>query len=230
MLQAMRLLKDRVCNRFNMIMGQLRPNGITDEPLIRAFESVPREIFVPTSMQSLAYSDGALPLIPGERWLLSPLVLAQLIQLARIRPSDTVLVIGCGTGYSLALLTQIAGRVIGLESHPDLSKVSEDYQREQGIANGKVVSGALWIGYPKEAPYDVILIEGAVAEIPPIILEQLGSHGRLVTVIKEQTHLRSACGRGVLISKVGDSLTLNPQFDANCPYLPEFEPTQGFCL
>jgi protein-L-isoaspartate(D-aspartate) O-methyltransferase len=229
MLQATRL-KDNMSDRLNMITGQLYPNGITDEPLLQAFESVPREVFLPTSVQPLAYSDGALPLIEKERWLLPPLVLAQLIQLAAIHPDDKILIIGCGTGYSLALLTQLAEHVIGLESHPDLSKIAEDYRREHEITNGKVVFGALWVGYPKEAPYDVILIEGAVAEIPPVILEQLKPTGRLVTVIKEKTHLRPACGRGVLVSKSGNSLAFASQFDVNCAYLPEFEPNLGFHL
>lgn len=232
MAPAERLLKDKIHARLNMVASQLRPNGIGDARLIQAFESVPMEVFVPPATQSLVYSDADLPLTADlKRWLLAPLTLGKLLHLARIQPTDKVLVIGCGAGYSLALVVQLAAYVVGVESYEELAYSARAYGEEQRTSNVQVVMGALSIGYPKEAPYDVILIEGAVGKIPPILTQQLASQGRLVTVIKGQTGLgQMEFGKGVLITRTDDTLTQVVKFDANCPHLPEFEPTVEFHL
>lgn len=231
---AERFLKDKINARLNMVFNQLRPNGIKDGPLIHAFESVPMEAFVPPAIRSFVYSDANLPLTQGsvpERWLLPPLILGKLIQLAHIQPSDKVLIIGCGVGYSLALTVQLAASVIGVESYEDLARVAATYGLEQGFSNFEVVVGALSIGYPKEAPYDVILIEGAVDKIPAILTQQLGLRGRLVTVVKKHIGIgQKEFGKGVLITRKGDTLIQSDQFDANCHHLPEFIPIPGFQL
>lgn len=232
MVSAERFLKDKINARLNMIFNQLRPNGVGDDSLIHAFESVPMEAFVPPAIQSLVYSDAHLPLtrdsVP-ERWLLSPLALGKLLQLAHIQPSDKVLVIGCGVGYSLALAVQLAASVVGVESYEDLARIAATYGLEQGFSNLEVIIGALSVGYPKGAPYDVILIEGAVDKIPAILTQQLAPRGRLVTVIKRQIGIdRKEFGKGVLITRKDDILTQTDQFDMNCPHLPEFEPIPGF--
>jgi len=232
MVPAERFLKDKINARLNMIFNQLRPNGIGGEPLIHAFESVPMEAFVPPAIQPFVYADANLPLTQGsvpERWLLSPLTLGKLLQLAHIQPSDKVLVIGCGVGYSLALIAQLAASVVGVESYEDLARVAATYGLEQGFPNLEIVVGALSIGYPKEAPYDVILIEGAVDKIPAILTQQLALGGRLVTVIKRRVGIgRKEFGKGILITRKGDTLIQTDQFEANCPYLPEFESIPGF--
>ena len=234
MAPAERFLKDKIRARLNMVSNQLRPNGVGDVQLIQAFESVPMEAFVPPAIQSLAYADADLPLtqdsVPG-RWLLAPLTLGKLLQLANIRSSDKVLIVGCGVGYSLALAVQLAAYVVGVESYEDLARIATTYGLEQGTSNVEVVIGALSVGYPKEAPYDVILIEGAVDRIPPILTQQLAPEGRLVTVIKRQSGTgQKEFGKGVLITKRGDTLIEVSKFDANGPYLPEFEPDLRFRL
>ncbi|MGV8948538.1 MAG: protein-L-isoaspartate O-methyltransferase family protein [Candidatus Paracaedibacter sp.] len=231
---AERFLKDKIHARLNMVSNQLRPNGIRDFQLIRAFESVSMEAFLPPATQSLAYSDSDLPLtidtVPA-RWLLAPLTLGKLLQIADIQPSDKVLIVGCGVGYSLALVAQLAFRVVGVESYEDLARVAAAYGLEQGSANVEVMVGALSVGYPKDAPYDVILIEGAVEKIPAILTQQLAPEGRLVTVIKRQIGMgRKEFGKGILITRKGDALVQVDKFDASCPHLPEFEPTSGFRL
>lgn len=228
-----RLLKDRAYPRFNMINCQLRPNGVTEENLIHAFETVPMEAFVPPHILSLVYSDGDLPLTAdSKRWLLAPLTLAKLLQLATIQPSDKVLIVGCGTGYSIALAAQLAAHVVGVECDEELAYSARIYAADQEIFNIQVVTGPLSVGYPKEAPYDVILIEGSVDKIPLILMQQLSpNNGRLVTVIKGQSGIGQVeFGKGVLITRIDDKASQIAKFDANCPHLPEFERERGFRL
>lgn len=234
-----RILKDRAHPRLNMVNCQLRPNGVRDERLIQAFKSIPMESFVPPSTQSMVYSDSNLCLTPDlviQRWLLAPLTLGKLLQLANIQPHDRVMIIGCGTGYSLALVAQLADQVIGVESDEDLAYTARNYAQEQGISNIKVVTGALSVGYPKEAPYDVIIIEGAVEHIPSILIDQLDKlNGRLVTVIKEhagtgQLSRQSNFGKGAMITRLEDTLTQIEKFEASCPHLAEFEQRAKFYL
>jgi protein-L-isoaspartate(D-aspartate) O-methyltransferase len=229
-----RLLKDRAHSRFNMVNCQLRPNGIIEENLIQAFETVPMEAFVPPHIQSLVYSDGDLPLTTQapKRWLLSPLILGNLLQLANIQQTDKVLIVGCGTGYSIALAAQLAAHVVGVECNEELAYSARIYAAKQEIFNIQVVTGLLSVGYPKEAPYDVILIEGSVDKIPLILMQQLSpQNGRLVTVIKGQTgNGQVEFGKGVLITRTDDKVSQVAKFDANCPLLPEFERERGFQL
>lgn len=230
-----RSLKDRTHPCLNMVNGQLRPNGIEDKRLIRAFESTLMQDFVPPVIQSLVYADAHLPL-PSEssskRWLLAPLTLGKLLQLAHIQPTDKVLIIGCGVGYSLALAAQLATFVFGVECDENLANMAHTHMAEQEISHVQVITGALSVGYPKEAPYDVILIEGAVSQVPPILTQQLNPQGgRLVTIIKEQIGKGQVeFGRGVLIRRSEAVLSQENKFDASCPHLPEFEPKVAFHL
>jgi len=232
MAPAERLLKDKINARLNMVSCQLRPNGIQDARLIHAFETVPMEAFVPSVVQSLVYSDADLPLtkdVVPARWLLAPLTLGKLLQVAHIQPSDKMLIVGCGVGYSLALTAQLAAHVVGVESYEDLARTATTYALEQGLSNVEVVVGALSVGYPRKAPYNVIVIEGAVYKIPPVLTQQLAAEGRLVTVMKRQAGiLQKEFGKGVLITRKGDALVQVDKFDVNCPHLPEFEPIPGF--
>lgn len=230
-----RLLKDRAHPRLNMINCQLRPNGVGDDKLIQAFESVPMEAFVPPVIQSFVYSDADLPLTTapqGKRWLLAPLTLGKILQLAKIQPNDRVLIVGCGTGYSIALVSQLAAHVVGVECDEDLAFHARAYAAEQEIFNIQVVTGALSVGYPKEAPYDVIIIEGSVDKIPLILMKQLSAHnGRLVTVIKGQSGGGQVdFGKGVIMIRTDDKVSQIAKFDVSCPHLPEFEQEKGFRL
>lgn len=231
---AERFLKDKIHARLNMVSSQLRPNGIGDARVVQAFESVPMEAFVPPAIQSLVYSDADLLLTKDsvpKRWLLAPLTLGRLLQIAQVQSSDKVLIVGCGVGYSVALVVQLAAYVVGVESHEDLARIATAYGLEEEFPNIEIVIGALSVGYPKEAPYDVIIIEGAVDNIPTILTQQLAPEGRLVTVIKRQIGIgQKEFGKGILVTRRGDTLTYADKFDANCPHLPEFEPPSGFRL
>ena len=175
--------------RQTMIDSQLRTVGIIDADVIRAFESVPRENFVPAAMAGLAYADAAIEVAAG-RALLEPLVLGLLLERARILPLDRVLVIGAATGYSAAVVAQIAPRTLGLESDAGLAQAA----RAAGV---DIVEGPLAAGWAAAAPYDVIVFEGAIEWVPPQIAAQLAPGGRVAAVVRE-AGVGSACAGPVL--------------------------------
>lgn len=171
--------------RTKMVDNQIRTTGVTDLAVIDAFLTVPREAFVPANRQALAYIDEDLPL-DGEggaaRYLMEPSPFAKIVQLADVRKSDVVLDVGCASGYSSAILSQLAGSVIGLESDSALASAATSRLQELGYDNVVIVSGDLREGYSSEAPYDVILIEGAIDAVPEALFGQIKEGGRLVAV------------------------------------------------
>lgn len=171
--------------RTKMVDNQIRTTDVTDLRVIDAFLTVPREFFVPANRQVLAYIDED-QLLEGEgtapRYLMEPSPFAKLIQLAKVNKNDVVLDIGCGTGYSSAILSELAGSVIGLESDSSLSAIAAARLQELGHDNVVIVSGDLKAGYPSEAPYDVIFIEGAVDFVPEVLFNQLKEGGRLIAI------------------------------------------------
>jgi len=210
--------------RRRMVDGQLRPNRVTDPRLLEVMRMLPRERFLPEALRSRAYVDEDIRL-PGGRALMEPLVLARLVQLATVRPDDRALVLCAGTGYGAAVLAALGARVIAIESEPGL----RDAAREalSGLAlpgTARVREGTPRDGHPAAAPYDVILIEGEVPEVPPAIADQLAEGGRLVTV--QGGGARG--GRAVLGRRVGGAFTLTPVFDCATFALPDFAAAPGF--
>ena len=133
--------------RLTMVESQLRPNEVTDTRLLAAMRALPRERFVPPKLSALAYMDEAIEVFPAfdgapPRFLLAPMVLARLVQLAAIQPEDSVLDIGCATGYSTAVLASLGRSVIGLEPEPELARAARDRLRELGIENADHRRGA----------------------------------------------------------------------------------------
>ncbi|PZO74551.1 MAG: protein-L-isoaspartate O-methyltransferase [Mesorhizobium amorphae] len=172
---------DFVGLRTKMVDGQVRTTDVTDTRILDAMGLVPRELFVEPARASLAYIDEDLPL-GGGRFLMEPSPFAKLIQLLSLRSSDRVLVVGCATGYSLAVLAGIAGEVIGLESDKALVAKASETVGSLGLANARVVEGPLEKGLPNEAPFDAIFVEGAIETLPDALLAQLADGGRLTTV------------------------------------------------
>lgn len=209
--------------RLHMVDSQLKTNRVTQVAVLEAFENVPREKFVPDHRKGVAYIDEDLKVAEG-RYLMEPMVLARLVQAAAIRPSDVVLDIGCATGYSSAILAKLAGTVVALESDESLGSTAADLCERLGIDNVVVVSGELPDGYPKQAPYDAILINGAVSEVPEPIADQLADGGRLVTVQRGP----SGVGQGVLMERFEKTVSRWPLFDAATPFLPGFRKEPGF--
>lgn len=214
--------------RLNMVESQIRPNKVVDPRLISAFSSLPRERFVPDELSGVAYVDEDLQVAPG-RYLTEPAVMAQMIQAARIAETDTVLDVGCGTGYSTAVIAQLAGTAIGLESDEAMSERASGLLTDLGIDNAMVVSGALPAGHAGQGPYDVIMVNGAVLEIPEALLGQLAEDGRLVTVLQNrQLSDRSHAGQATMFLRTAGGVAQRSLFDAAVPALPGFEAEAGF--
>ncbi len=209
--------------RSNMIDSQLRTNKVTDTGVLDAFAAVPRERFLPEARAGVAYIDEDLEVAPG-RYLMEPMVLARLLQAARIEATDMVLDVGCTTGYSSAVLARLADTVVALESDPALCERANQTLQDLGIDNAVVVTADLTAGYEKQAPYDVILLGGAVAELPEAILSQLAEGGRLVSVMASQAHL----GQAVLVRRNAGQASRRVLFDAAVRELPGFAAAPGF--
>jgi protein-L-isoaspartate(D-aspartate) O-methyltransferase len=214
---------DYTAARMNMVDSQIRTNKVTDAAVISAFESVPREAFVPGRLAAVAYADKHLPLGNG-RFVMEPMVLARLLHEARLSPADVVLDVGCGTGYATAIMARLAATVVALESDADMAARAAKTLADLDIDNAIVVQGPLAAGWAAQAPYGMILINGAVLEVPQAIHRQLADGGRLVTVLQPGDRQ----GRGILMQRHGDVAASRVLFDTEMPILPEFAREPGF--
>ncbi len=208
--------------RENMVECQIRTNKVTDDRIIAALKSVPRETFVPEDLKGVAYIDEDIDL-GGKRYMTEPMVLARLLQAAEIGSSDAVLVIGCTTGYAVALLAQLAETVVGIEDDAELVEAADKNLAALGIDNAAVIGMSLVDGYAKQAPYDVIVIEGRCDEVPDVITRQLAPNGRLVTVTDDR-----GVGKATLMRRSGDTVSGRVLFDAQVPPLVGFERERTF--
>jgi protein-L-isoaspartate(D-aspartate) O-methyltransferase len=211
-----------------MIDGQIKPNKVVSEALLDAMARIPREKFVPRHLQGFAYIDEDIPLGHG-RALPEPMVIARLIQEAAVAPTDVVLDIGCGTGYSAALLSQLATTVVALESNREMAAQAESNLHELGIHNVAVIAcEQLNAGYPQQAPFQVILINGSLRDVPTAILQQLSPGGRLITVQTAAESINGRMGQAIVMTRQGDRFETRALFDAALPQLPGFEHTKKF--
>lgn len=215
-------MNDSAAARRHMIESQIMPSGVTDRGLLAALEAVPREIFVPKSLQGVAYVDEDLEVAPG-RYLMEPRVFGKLLLAAGLREDDVVLDVGCGRGYHTAVLARLAGTVVALESDEELAAQASETLTELGVDNAAVVSGPLAEGYPSQAPYDVIFLSGAVEEVPEALSAQLDPSGRLLAVIGA-----GGTGQATLMLRHGETLARRSLFDAAIPLLPGFKLEPGF--
>ncbi len=213
---------DSIQQRANMVATQLRTNDVTDSRLIQAVLAVPREPFVPESLAALAHMEGCLPLGKG-RVLLDLRSFGKLAQLAAIGLEDRVLDVGCGTGYSTAILSELAAAVIGLEQDLDLAAAASENLR--GSPNAEIVCGPLSEGLPAKAPFDVIFLNGAVEDTPGTLIQQLKNGGRLVCIVRE-----GAAGHARVYLKHDGAVGERSAFDATVPVLPGFEKSHSFAF
>jgi protein-L-isoaspartate(D-aspartate) O-methyltransferase len=223
---------DFEAQRLSMVESQLRPNEVTDTRLLAAMRALPRERFVPAALRGLAYIDEGLEVFPSidgapARFLLAPMVLARLVQLAAVEPQDIVLDVGCATGYSTSVLAGLGRSVTGLEPEPELAEAARRALRELHITNADIVTGPLENGHPAGAPYDVILLNGSMAEVPETLLSQLKEGGRLAAVVQRGANNASQ-GRAYLFVKVAGEASGVPHFDAGARALPGFAPQPAF--
>lgn len=199
-----------------MVTGQLRTTAVNDPRVVHAMATVPRERFVPKEHAALAYRDLSVPLGRG-RALPAPMVTGRLLTEARTRPADLALVIGAASGYAAAVLGHLVTRVIALEEDESLAAISP--------LPGTVrrVTGPLADGWAPNAPYDLILIDGAIEQVPDALVAQLADGGRLATGLLANRVTRLAIGR-----KAGGTLGLTIVADADVPVLPGFARETGF--
>ncbi len=216
-------IQDYASARAHMVDGQLRPNRVSDRRLLEVLRELPRERFLPEPLRPLAYIDEDLPL-GGGRVLMEPLVLARLLQLARARPGERVLIVGAGVGYGAAVLSRCGADVIGLEEVPALLAAAR-YACGALAPGVNLVAGRLADGHADGGPYAAIVIEGAVRAIPPALIGQLAQpDGRIITVLAEAGRTQQA----VVAEATAAGLVTRPAFDASTPLLPSLLAAPSF--
>jgi len=209
--------------RQRMVDSQLRPNKVSDPRILDAMRHLPRERFLPVRLRALAYADQTVPLCGG-RVLLQPMVLARLIQIAAPLSGETALVVGAGTGYSAALLAACGCTVTALEESQPLLDLAKQALAVVPSAV-TLVGGPLPSGWTAGAPYDLILIDGAVPAVPTAIASQLKREtGRLLTIVNEGDRT----GHAILAEPTQVGVSVRALFDCISPVLPGFAPAPAF--
>jgi protein-L-isoaspartate(D-aspartate) O-methyltransferase len=217
-------MHDFAAYRRNMIESQIRTNQVTDGAVLTVFSEIPRETFVPAQLAGVAYIDESVPLGSG-RFLVEPMVSARLTQALEVKATDKVLVVGAASGYMAAILSRLAGKVVALESDATLAAQASKNLRALGADNASVELGALPNGHTLGAPYDIILCDGALAQVPDALREQLKEGGRLAAVM---TRADGTAGQGVIMLKTNGTLSKRVLFDAVTPLLPGCGPQPAF--
>ena len=207
-----------------MVDCQIRPSKVTDQNVLDAFLTVPREAFVSKHQQAVAYIDEDLPLSNG-RNLMEPMVLARLVQALEIRAGDNVLVVGAASGYGSAIIAHLAGSVIAVETRAQTVEKAQETLVAHGIDNTAVVKSRLVDGYADEGPYDQILVEGGIETMPNSLLQQLAPKGRLAAVYRPHD---APIGVASLWIRSGNGFTRKALFDACVPNLDEFNKKPEF--
>jgi protein-L-isoaspartate(D-aspartate) O-methyltransferase len=216
-------MSDMSVARAHMVEGQVRTSDVTDKRITDIMGRLERERFVPAEKRALAYADLCVEVKPG-RFLMDPRNLGKLMQLAEIQQGDRVLDVACATGYSTALLCQMSADVVTLEEDEDLAKFAAPVLRNCDKL-GRVfgVVGPLKHGAPTQAPFDVIFVNGAVAEIPDVWVQQLKEGGRMAVIVSD-----GPVGKANFCVRKGNSLSRRVAFDATVPLLPGFERARSF--
>jgi protein-L-isoaspartate(D-aspartate) O-methyltransferase len=212
--------------RQKMVDGQVRPSDVTDIRIIEAMLTVPREAFVPQVLQPLAYLDLDLDVSEGrpvKRFLVKPAATAKLIQAAEIKDSDKVLVVGCASGYLAALVAKMARSVIATECDPTLAAKAKANCADLGLGNVVVKPSALPEGDSANAPFDVIILNGATEIVPDQLYHQLNEGGRLVGAFAMTLPQRVS-----IVARSHGDFGIRPLFDAAIPVLPGFERPAAF--
>ena len=217
-------MSDYSARRIMMVDTQVRPSDVTKYPIIEAMLSVPREKFVPADLQEAAYAGENVALSSG-RVVLEPRTLAKLLDALDIQPTELVLDVGAGLGYSTAVIARMAEAVVAVEENEALAAEATKALAGQGADNAAVLTGALAAGSAKHGPFDVITIEGGVETLPEGLLAQLKDGGRIGAIF-----MQGAVGAAKVGYKEGGRITWRFAFNAAAPVLPGFAAKQGFTL
>ncbi|MDR3463874.1 MAG: protein-L-isoaspartate O-methyltransferase [Beijerinckiaceae bacterium] len=226
-------LKDSKSQRQTMVDCQIRTFDVTDQLVLARFEKVAREQFLPDAFRDLAYSDigFTIPASAGggeARYLLTPLVLARLLQGGRVGASDKVLDIAGGTGYSTAILAGLASDVVALEANAALREDLENRVAAAGLRNVRTLEGPLERGAAGEAPFDVILVNGAVETGLDTLFAQLAEGGRLLTISRFGNDPTGRASKAVVYEKTSGEVSGRVLFDTSAPVLAAFRKQPAF--
>lgn len=215
---------DYSTRRTMMVDTQVRPSDVTKFPIIEAMLSVPRETYVPDNMREAAYM-GEHVMLGADRVVLEPRTFAKMLDALDVQPNHSVLDLGCGLGYSTAVLARLADFVAGVEDDEDLANEAQTNLSENGVDNAAVLAGALSEGAAKSGPYDIIIAEGAVEELPAAILEQLREGGRIACIFVDGTSGVVRIGY-----KLNGDVSWRFAFNATAPTLSGFKKEAAFSL
>jgi protein-L-isoaspartate(D-aspartate) O-methyltransferase len=207
-----------------MVDTQVRPSDVTRFTIIDAMLRVPREAFVPPAKRAVAYAGGPIEIAPG-RSLLEARTIAKMLDAADLEAEDAVLEIGCGMGYTTALLARMAEAVVAVEEDPDLAAEAESTLGSQGIDNAAVVTGPLAEGHAKAGPYDAIMIFAGVQVVPEDLAAQLKEGGRIVAIFMDGR--LGEVRRGL---KSEGRISWRMMFNASADILSGFERAESFTL
>ncbi|TDE41171.1 protein-L-isoaspartate O-methyltransferase family protein [Antarcticimicrobium sediminis] len=217
-------MTDFAARRRMMVDTQVRPSDVTKYPIIDAMLSVPREMFVPDALRDVAYAGEDLEL-EGGRVLLEPRTLAKMLETLDLGEDDLVMDIGSAFGYSAAVIARLAQAVIAVEEDEAMAGEAQALLSQAGADNAVVHQGPLAAGAAEHGPYDVIIIEGGIEEVPTALLDQLKDGGRMACIF-----LEGALGEVRIGYKSGNTLTWRFEFNAAAPILPGFRTQQAFAL
>lgn len=217
-------MTDFAARRTMMVDTQVRPNDVTKYPIIEAMLTVPREVFVPAASREAAYVGGNVEIAPG-RVVLEPRTLAKMLDALDVQPSDLVLDVGCGLGYSTAVIARMAEAVVALEEDADLAREAQLRLSAEGADNAAVIEGPLAQGAAKHGPYDAIVIGGGAETVPQALLDQLKDGGRIGCIFME-----GALGICRIGHKLDGAVAWRFAFNATAPVLPGFAARREFAL
>ena len=213
-------------SRKAMVESQLMTSGVLEARVLNAMGSVPREEFLDKARKNIAYFDMAHKLDgPAGRYLAAPVAFGKLIELAEIGDDDIVLDVACGSGYSTAVIAQLANSVVAIETDEAMVAQANQILARLDIGNAAVIKAPLKRGAPAEAPFDVVIIEGAVGAVPRALFDQLRVGGRLVALFGDD-----ASATAVLHVKGEDEIARVEAFNAALPPLSELFPEPAFSL
>ncbi len=207
-----------------MVDTQVRPSDVTKFPIIEAMLSVPRESYVPAARREAAYVGNNLEL-GGGRVMLEPRTLAKMLDALDIQPDELVLDLGCGLGYSTAVIARLAEAVVGVEENAEMAAEAQATLSQQGVDNAAVIEGPLAEGAARHGPYDVIVLQGAAEHMPQAVLDQVKEGGRIAALFMEGA--LGACRIGYKLDGV---VSWRVAFNAGAPVLPGFERQRAFTL
>jgi protein-L-isoaspartate(D-aspartate) O-methyltransferase len=217
-------MSDYATRRITMVDTQVRPSDVTKFPIIAAMLAVPREVYVPAEQREAAYAGQNVQLAAG-RVVLDPRTLAKLLDALDIQPTELVLDLGCGLGYSTAVIARLAEAVVAVEEDEALAAEAQRTLSAEGVDNAAVITGPLVAGAPKHAPYDVITLEGAVETLPEPLIAQLKEGGRIGALF-----MQGALGVVRVGYKIDGAVTWRFAFNAAAPVLPGFAAKPVFTL